>query len=123
MTFEITQAAERDIRSILSETLKTFGTRQFALYRAILNSGVGLVAEDPERPSSIARPDIARNVRCFHLELAAGKSGGAAHSLYYVTARLSTGSTGTVILRVLHERMEPRYKVVRSLKQFRADEG
>jgi hypothetical protein len=31
---------------------------------------------------------------------------------------LSDGAIGTIILRVLHEHMESRYKVVRSLKGF-----
>ncbi len=123
MTVQISQAAARDIRSILGETLKTFGTYQFGIYQAILNRAIGLVAEAPERPSSIARSDIARNVRSFHLQLSAGKAGGAAHCLYYISARLPDGSTRTIILRVLHEHMEPRYKVVRSLKEFRTDEG
>lgn len=123
MTIEFTQAAERDIRAVLAETVKTFGTHQFAIYQAILNKGIGLIAEEPDRPSSIARSDIARNIRSFHLQLAAGRSGGAAHCLYYISARSSDGLTRTVLLRVLHEHMEPRYKVIRSLKEFRTDEA
>jgi len=46
------------------------------------------------------------------------RRGGAAHCLYYTTGRLPDGAVGTIILRVLHEHMEPRYKVVRSLKSF-----
>ena len=123
MTFEITPAAERDIRAILSETLKTFGTRQLSIYQTILNTGVALIAETPERPGTLARPKIGANVRSYHLELAAGRRGGAAHCLYYTTAKLSNGTIGTAILRVLHEHMEPRHKVVRSLKQFTTDDA
>jgi toxin ParE1/3/4 len=77
-----------------------------------------MVCDDPQRPGSIDRSELAPGVRLFHLELAAGRRGGAAHSLYYSTGRLPDGTIGTVVLRVLHERMEPRHKVVRSLLGF-----
>ncbi len=57
-------------------------------------------------------------MKLFHLELATSRRGGAAHCLYYATGRVSDGSIGTIILRVLHEHMELRHKVVRSLKGF-----
>jgi toxin ParE1/3/4 len=113
--FELTLAAERDIRDILRETLKMFGTVQLSVYQRIISTGIALVAEQPERPESRARPELGAEIRVFHLELAAGRRGGAAHCLYYTPGRLSDGSTGTVILRVLHEHMEPRHKVIRSL--------
>lgn len=123
MSYEITEPAERDIKDILRETLKTFGTQQLALYAQIITKGMELVADNPDRPETLDRSEIASGVKLFHLELAAGRRGGAAHCLYYSTGRLSDGSTGTIILRVLHERMEPRYKVVRSLKGFAKTES
>lgn len=118
MTHELTGSAVRDVRDILRETLKTFGTRQLAAYAQIIDRGIAMVAADPDRPGSLDRSGVAPGVRLFHLELAAGRRGGAAHGLYYSAGRLSDGSIGTIILRVLHERMEPRHKVVRSLKGF-----
>ena len=118
MSYEITGPAARDIKHITRETLQTFGARQVAAYGRILAKGIEMVGESPQRPGSLDRSEIAAGVRLFHLELAAGRRGGAAHCLYYTTGRLSDGSTGTIILRVLHERMEPRYKVTRTLTGF-----
>lgn len=116
MAYEITEHAERDIRGILRETLKGFGTWQLGVYAQIIEKGMAMVGEDPEWPGSIDRSEVAFGVRLLHLELAAGRSGAAAHCLYYTTGRMSKGVVGTLILRVLHEGMEPRYKVVRSLR-------
>lgn len=116
MSYELTEPAERDIKAILGETLKTFGTRQLAVYQQIIQRGIEMVAADPERPESLDRSEIAPGVRLLHLELAAGRRGGAAHCIYYTTGQMSNGAVGTIILRVLHEHMEPRYRVVRSLK-------
>ena len=118
MTYEIVKAAERDIKDIFRETLKTFGAHQLVAYEQIIIRGLEMICDDPYRPGSLDRSELAPGVRFFHLELAAGRRGGAAHGLYYSTGRLSDGTVGTVVLRVLHERMEPRYKVVRSLRGF-----
>jgi toxin ParE1/3/4 len=118
MRYAIAEPAARDIKSILRETLRTFGTRQLTAYEQIIDRGIKLVADAPNRPESLDRADLAPGVRLFHLELAAGRRGGAAHCLHYTASRLPDGAIGIIILRVLHEHMEPRYKVVRSLKGF-----
>ncbi len=115
MTYEIAKAAERDIRDIFRETLKTFGPHQLAVYEQIILRGIEMIGDDPYRAGSLDRSELAPGVRFFHLELAAGRRGGAAHGLYYSIGQLSGGTIGTLVLRVLHERMEPRYKVVGSL--------
>ena len=117
MTYEVTEAAERDIKGILAETLKRFGTRQLDVYAEIIETGMEMVGDDLERSGFIDRSEIAPDVRLFHLEHAAGRSGGASHCLYYTSGRMSNGVVGTIILRALHEHMEPRYKVVRSLRR------
>lgn len=125
MNYHVTEPAEQDIDRILTETLRRFGARQVDIYAAIIQRGIDLVAAHPERPGSLDRSNIGESVRLFHLELAAGKRGAAAHCLYYITGKLPDGQSGTIILRVLHERMEPRGKLMRSLKVLvgsRADE-
>lgn len=116
MKFRLAEPAERDIRNILGESLQMFGPLQARAYAGIIERGIALVADEPDRPGSVGREELAPGVRSFHLEVAARKRGGAAHCLYYVTARLPDGTDGVVIVRVLHERMEPRHRVVRSLK-------
>ena len=107
MNHELTALADRDIAAILSETAVTFGPRQLAAYAAIIDRGVMMVAEDPQRPGSIDRSEIRPDLRLFHLELAVGRRGAAAHCLYCTPGKLSDGSEGVIILRVLHQHMEP----------------
>ena len=116
MRHELTEPAERDIRSIVRDTMRMFGPRQVQAYARILERGIELVAENPDRPGSLDRSEIFPGVRLLHLEIAAGRRGGAAHCLYYMKGRLPDGSDGVIILRVLHEHMEPRHRVVRSLR-------
>jgi len=117
---ELTEPAERDIRGILRDTIKMFGPMQMQVYARLIDRGIEMVADSPDRPSSLDRSELAPGVRLLHLELAAGRRGAAAHCLYYMTGKLSDGSTGTIILRVLHERMEPRYRIVRALRDVKS---
>jgi toxin ParE1/3/4 len=119
MKYELTGPAERDIRGILRDTIKMFGPLQAQVYSRIIERGIAMVAERPDRPGSLDRSEVAPGVRLLHLELAAGRRGAAAHHHYYMNGRLSDGSMGTIILRVLHEHMEPRYRIVRALRETR----
>ncbi len=74
-----------------------------------------MVAEQPERPGSRRRDDLAAGIRSFHLEIAAGRRGAAAHVVYYMRGRLDDGSEGVIIARLLHERMEPLRHLTRGL--------
>ena len=102
----------------MTKTLKVFGTHQLAVYADIIERGMSMVGDDPARVGAIDRHEIAPGVRLFHLELAAGRSGAASHCLYYTTGMLSDRTVGTIILRILYEHMEPRYRVVRSLNSL-----
>lgn len=119
MKYELTEPAERDIRGILRDTIKMFGPRQVQVYGQLIERGIAMVAENPDRPSSLDRSEIAPGVRLLHLEIAAGRRGAAAHCLYFMKGRLSDRSSGTIILRVLHEHMEPRHRIVRTLREVR----
>lgn len=116
MRYELAEPAERDIRNILRDTMQMFGPLQVQAYAGIIGHGIALVAEDPDRSGSLDRAELARGVRLLHLEVASARRGGAAHCLYYMKGRLSDDTTGVIIVRVLHERMEPRHRVIRSLK-------
>jgi toxin ParE1/3/4 len=117
MAYELTELAERDIKGILRETYKMFGDHQLIAYTNIIELGLTMVGEDPERAGAIRRPELGDGIRLFHLEHAAGRSGGAAHCLYFTTGPTRKGAIGTLILRVLWEGMEPRHKVIGSLKR------
>lgn len=118
MRHELTEPAERDIRDILRNTMQMFGPQQVQAYARIIERGIELVSEDPDRPGSIERAELAPGVRLLHLEIPARRRGGAAHCLYYMKGRLSDDTIGVIVVRVLHERMEPRYRVIRTLKNM-----
>ncbi|KFB09676.1 type II toxin-antitoxin system RelE/ParE family toxin [Nitratireductor basaltis] len=115
MRAELTDLAERDIRHILRSTIKLFGPKQVRAYAAVIERGIAMVAEEPERPVSAACDELVPGVRRLNLEHAAKRRGGASHCLYYIRGRLKDGSEGIIVVRVLHERMEPRHRLVRRL--------
>lgn len=123
MRHKLTEPAERDIRGILRDTIKMFGPMQMQAYARLIDGGIEMVADSPDRQSSLERSELVPGVRLLHLELAAGRRGAAAHCLYYMTGKLSDGSTGTIILRVLHEHMEPRYRIVRALRDVKSSDS
>ncbi|SJM27815.1 type II toxin-antitoxin system RelE/ParE family toxin [Mesorhizobium delmotii] len=118
MRHELTEPAERDIRDILRNTMQMFAPQQVRAYARIIELGIELISEDPDRPGSIERAELAAGVRLLHLEIAAGRRGGAAHCLYYMKGRLSDDTIGVIVVRVLHERMEPRHRVTTALKDM-----
>lgn len=105
--YRLTRAADRDVAHILDESLRTCGPRQQDSYARIIESAVETLADDPDRPSARPRPDLGTGVRAYHLELTAGRRGAAAHVIYYIPSRELDGGGGVVILRILHESMEP----------------
>lgn len=108
MPYRLSDAADLDVDGILLETARRFGPQQRRRYAVLINAAMGLVAEAPERPGSRKRDDLAPGVRSFHVELAGRRRGAAAHVLYYlVRQRHADGSADILILRVLHERMDP----------------
>jgi toxin ParE1/3/4 len=123
MKFVLTASAERDIRTILQQTLTMFGPTQVAAYANIIRQGITLVTEDPYRAGSSDRGALAKGVRQFHLKLATPRGGGASHHLYYVTGRLQDGSEGIIIVRILHKRMDPRLRVARAAKGIPSSTG
>jgi toxin ParE1/3/4 len=105
--YRLTEAAAADVRSILEASARQFGPIQRELYAKLIEKAAEMVAETPARPGSRKRYDIAEGVRSFHVEHAASRRGAAVHMLYYVTEFLEDALDSVVILRVLHERMEP----------------
>jgi len=111
--YRLTTAADEDIVAILRETARLFGPRQRDRYAEIIRIGIEMIASEPERPGSRPRLEIRAETRSFHLELAAGRAGTAAHQIFYIGHRFDNGDEGVIILRVLHEKMEPRHHISR----------
>jgi toxin ParE1/3/4 len=105
--YRLTEIAERDVRDILRESARQFGPVQRRNYAALIDEAATLIADQPERPGSRMRDELADGLRSFHVELAARRRGAATHVLFYLEGRLEDGRDGVIIVRVLHERMDP----------------
>jgi toxin ParE1/3/4 len=114
--FRLTREAEANIVSILRQTKKLFGPRQVQRYAKIIEDGVAMVAEDPNRPSSQDRTDLRPGVRSFHLELVTLRRHSASHILYFTTIWNSAGEPEVVVIGVLAESMEPKRRLSQALR-------
>jgi toxin ParE1/3/4 len=110
-TYRLSAAARRDVAAILAQTVERFGTRQHKTYVALLNAALGLVAQEPARPGSKDRSDLAQEMRSFPVALAANRRGASAHVLFYVPDR----PEGILVLRVLHRSMDPQSQLCGTL--------
>jgi toxin ParE1/3/4 len=77
-------------------------------YSSIISRAFSLLLDYPD-------PEIREGVRSFHLELAAGKRGAASHIIYYRVRPDSEGERELLVLRLLSDWMEPKYRVSRAL--------
>ena len=105
--YKYSRTADRDLRAILQFTTSRFGRSQRQRYAELVDAAAALLGAEPMRIGSRRRDDLGRGIRSFHFELAAQRRGAAAHVLYYVQGTLDDGRDGVIILRVLHERMDP----------------
>ena len=112
----LTRRAERDIDGILRDTLRLFGRNQLLAYATVIDKGIAMIGADPQSPLSMDRCDIRLGVRSLHLEIAAGRRGGAAHKLYFRQAQDPEGRPEIIVLRILHEGMEPRRRLLLEMR-------
>lgn len=115
MSYRLTEAAASDISDILRETTRQFGPVQRRRYAALITRTIELAADQPDRPGSRSREDLAAGLRSFHVEIAARRRGAAVHVVYYLREQLEHGRDGIAVIRVLHERMEPLRHLTRGL--------
>jgi toxin ParE1/3/4 len=112
----LTLDADADIAQILRTTARLFGLQQVRDYARVISLGVERVTEDPLRPASLDAGWIREGVRLYHLEHSAGRRHGAAHVLFYKVAKSVKGENELVVLRVLHERMQPKRRLMQALR-------
>jgi toxin ParE1/3/4 len=103
----LTREADRDITRILAATLRLFGPNQVRRYAEIIKRAMSMIEQDPDGVSSQPREDLSHGVRSLHLQLVAGRHGGAAHVVCYRIALDSESRTELIVLRVLADEMEP----------------
>lgn len=112
-----TKEADADIAGILRKTRLLFGPGQVLACARIIEDGIAMIADDPARPASIERTELGGGVRTFHLELVRRRRHSAFHLLYFKKIAIAGGDPEVVILRVLHEAMEPKWRLMRALRE------
>ncbi len=106
----LTGAARRDLLAVLTWSMKEFGERAALCYDALIKQALKDIGENPDRPGSRARDDIATNgVRTYHFSFSRSRVGGVTvkpprHLLLYRPSGKGVIEVG----RILHDSRELR---------------
>jgi toxin ParE1/3/4 len=107
--FRLARPAQVDLVNILSTSAERWGAEGRQRYADVLIAAMRQVAAEPHGPLTRKRPDLRSGIRSFHVRYSRRSVEGGTvrkpvHVLYYRVAE-----EGVIeIVRVLHERMEPR---------------
>jgi toxin ParE1/3/4 len=123
--YRLTRSARRDIDSILRTSEERHGREARIRYAVLLLAAMRRVAEDPQGRSTLDRSELRPGIRSFHIRHSRGESregpvANPVHVIFYRAVR-----PGLVeIVRVLHDRMEPKRHVgAQVATQNRPDES
>lgn len=100
--------ANEDIRNIWEYTRSTYDYQQAIAYSELLEQAIRDIVADPERPSSIPRPNLGAGVRSYHIELSKLRSGTGIKSPRHVIVYTLRHVDEVYILRIVHDRMNLR---------------
>jgi toxin ParE1/3/4 len=106
LRYRLSDAAQMDVVDILAWTHEQFGAAARLRYESLIVAALRDVATQPDRPGSIARPELGAGVRSWHLRLSRDHVGTGAvrrprHFLLY-----RAEPALLVVGRVLHDAME-----------------
>ena len=106
--YRLSEAAQGDIVDILAWTHERFGEPARLRYQSLIVAALRDVACAPERPGSLARPELGARVRSWHLRLSREHVkpgvGIVRRPRHFFVYRLEPGLV--VVGRVLHDAME-----------------
>jgi len=69
LRYRLSEAAQGDVLSILAWTHEQFGEAARLRYESLIVAALRDVASQPDRPGSLARPELGAGVRSWHLRL------------------------------------------------------
>jgi toxin ParE1/3/4 len=107
--FRLARPAQIDLANILATSAERWGAEGRQRYAAVLAAAMRQIADQPEGPLTKKRPELRSGIRSFRVRYTRISAEDATvrspvHVLYYRVAQ-----EGVIeIVRVLHERMEPR---------------
>lgn len=122
MQYRLSKDAQKDIIQIIRDTAMTWGAEQAWTYSKLIEEGVKLLAEDPYNVSSSDKSAFGKGVRAFHLEDVKGKKNSASHKIFYAVSKTELEGYNLRILRVLHEKMEPKYRIKHAMNSPKQDD-
>jgi toxin ParE1/3/4 len=109
LRYRLSQAAQDDVTGILAWTHEQFGEAARLRYESLIVAALRDVAAQPERPGSLARPELGAGVRSWHLRLSREHASTAAQAVrrprHFIVYRVEPALL--VVGRVLHDAMEP----------------
>lgn len=108
LRYRLSDAAQDDVINILGWTHEEFGEVARLRYESLIVAALRDVATQPDRPGSIARPELGAGVRSWHLRLSRNHAVAASEVVrrprHFLVYRLEPALL--VIGRVLHDAME-----------------
>ncbi|WP_425057014.1 type II toxin-antitoxin system RelE/ParE family toxin [Sodalis ligni] len=109
MRYRLSAAAQSDIINILKWTHIQFGEAARRRYERLLVTALRDVASDPGRLGSVARKELGKGARSWHLKLSAerakSKDGVVHRPRHFLIYRIDAEDL-MVVGRVLHDAME-----------------
>ena len=106
--YRLSEAAQGDLRDILAWTDEQFGEAARLRYESLIVAALRDVASQPDRPGSLARPELGAGVRSWHLRLSRDHVKPGVEVVrrprHFVVYRSEPALV--VIGRVLHDAME-----------------
>lgn len=107
--YVIAPHARRDIAEILAWTEETFGALALERYQTLIGCALKDIVEDPNRVGCVARPEIAKACRTYHLfhsrKRAARAGARVRKPRHFLLFRVSDKGV-LEISRVLHDSMD-----------------
>ena len=108
LRYRLSESAQGDLINILAWTHEQFGEAARVRYESLIVAALRDVAAQPDRPGSLARPELGVGVRSWHLRLSPDHVrpgvGVVRRPRHYLVYRFEPDLT--VIGRVLHDAIE-----------------
>lgn len=108
LRYRLSDAAQSDVINILAWTHEQFGEAARLRYESLIVAALRDVATQPDRPGSIARPELGAGVRSWHLRLSRDHAAAGAEVVrrprHFFVYRSEPALL--VVGRVLHDAME-----------------
>ena len=106
--YRLSEAAQGDVLGILGWTHEQYGEAARLRYESLIVAALRDVASQPDRPGSLARPELGAGVRSWHLRLSRGHLKPGVEVVrrprHFLVYRPETALV--VVGRVLHDAME-----------------